>query len=560
MLRHAKISLMLLLAGIILIWTSYNVLPRHENYHSAGGRERKNIEDVYRKKEKQRSVAICLVGQIRSLKFTASNLRKYLLDHLEADAFVVASVSQNSNDLYQFDFRRSLGPRVKVSLSLSDENLYIDKENYIDLYTSAAYDELLYTRNNLRNWAQAFSAQLMNRHRCYQEILKFQEKTGVQYEVFGRFRLDIMLFEPIPLSWISLIRNSTPGTAVIPAGGDWGKQPATGIFDMIILGDLRALSADAYEWRYLTSDNERFHRTWIAENLHREALEGNNISIIRRPLLFCTYLNEGKCKYMYQLYDSLKNLLRREKWEHVVTRAILPSCGNLGIDSYSCDPTEDIFAPDDTKASDPGFCSLKSMCRRGYQDYLKSLALGGGRDIGQQEKNLVAFVMFMSMESTSQLQKLIVNMHRWRKHLPCKFKSSKGKQKEDVTWHFFFADTENLKIRSNIRLIKKLWAKGRQLTQCLGGEPKFIPIPLTPEQNRYPQVTCTMFYRALEIFRNNFTHMVQLEPDVLPIRSGWASHVISLARGNKNCSNFWQMGSYSHNRDAYDQGDEVWRI
>jgi len=48
-------------------------------------------------------------------------------------------------------------------------------------------------------------------------------------------------------------------------------------------------------------------------------------------------------------------------------------------------------------------------------------------------------------------------------------------------------------------------------------------------------------------------HWLLYEPDVLPIRPGWGTRLLELARQNQDCRNWWQLGSTPNNHNEVDQ-------
>lgn len=67
---------------------------------------------------------------------------------------------------------------------------------------------------------------------------------------------------------------------------------------------------------------------------------------------------------------------------------------------------------------------------------------------------------------------------------------------------------------------------------------------LSAEEDVYPMGPCVMFHRTFvraRIF--GFSHWLQYEPDVFPIRTGWLERAIFLVEDNPTCDLWWQLGS-----------------
>ena len=71
----------------------------------------------------RRSVAVCVVGQLRSAAQTAPTIRRHVLNVLDADAFMVSQLDDSSNERKDIDrlhhslaIERLLGPRVRSAV------------------------------------------------------------------------------------------------------------------------------------------------------------------------------------------------------------------------------------------------------------------------------------------------------------------------------------------------------------------------------------------------------------------------------------------------------------
>ena len=79
---------------------------------------------------------------------------------------------------------------------------------------------------------------------------------------------------------------------------------------------------------------------------------------------------------------------------------------------------------------------------------------------------------------------------------------------------------------------------------CFGnlGKPVFISSKLSPQDNVHPIGPAIQFYNTFDILKKEgFDHWFQMEPDVLPIRGGWASKIYSLAAANTRACEEWIM-------------------
>ena len=73
---------------------------------------------------------------------------------------------------------------------------------------------------------------------------------------------------------------------------------------------------------------------------------------------------------------------------------------------------------------------------------------------------------------------------------------------------------------------------------------EFSSAALDQREDRYPFGPCVQFYRTFDTLRTSgYDHWLQIEPDVNPIQFGWGSRLLELARENRNCEQWWQLGS-----------------
>ena len=73
-------------------------------------------------------------------------------------------------------------------------------------------------------------------------------------------------------------------------------------------------------------------------------------------------------------------------------------------------------------------------------------------------------------------------------------------------------------------------------------------LPISPKRRTFTRLVRVNWrtFDALmgkEFDEFEFTHWMQLEPDVTPIRRGWVDEILRLAQLNVNCSDWWQLGS-----------------
>jgi len=72
----------------------------------------------------------------------------------------------------------------------------------------------------------------------------------------------------------------------------------------------------------------------------------------------------------------------------------------------------------------------------------------------------------------------------------------------------------------------------------------FVSSNLSATETKYPIGPCLQFQRTFSVLEKlGFSHWLQFEPDVEPVRSGWGTRLIDLANHNDACRDWWQLGS-----------------
>ena len=177
------------------------------------------------------NVAVCLLGQPRSLTLTARSLRTNLLEHWAADAFVIAHTDFELEPTPEEvgNLRGLLGSRVVAV------NLTAGVSESVAAQAAAWSEKWKVYGHPLAQWA--------GRQACHHEIVRHEKARGVSYSVYVRLRLDTLLLAPVPLLILHELRAASErgsaggcdvqrGVAVVPSGEDYG-----GVNDRVLFGD-----------------------------------------------------------------------------------------------------------------------------------------------------------------------------------------------------------------------------------------------------------------------------------------------------------------------------------
>lgn len=151
---------------------------------------------------------------------------------------------------------------------------------------------------------------------------------------------------------------------------------------------------------------------------------------------------------------------------------------------------------------------------------------------------IAVIIPFLDCQIDSRLKPTMVS---WAQYLPCEVVPSTA-----VALIFHYNKIVGEKSASSLRAI---WAAlPDEVTRCFSSV-EIWSANLSTKEDEYPLGTCLMFHRTfLKAHLHGFSHWLQYEPDVLPIRARWLERAIFLAQDNVNCSSWWQLGS----EPAYD--------
>ena len=295
-------------------------------------------------------VAVCLVGQPRSIALTAEGIRINILDNLNADAFVLASyAAEDGTDSHRL--RELLGPRA----------IMVNVSSWNKTQGNAWWNQ------HVGPWGGHTHGhpheQWSVRAECVNSISQIEEHRGARYSVYMRMRLDALPFRPIPLRYLQQL-GVRRCSALIPAGEDYG-----GVNDRLLAADRCAFWADASILRWVSTSTIReraLRDKWILEQAHAAHLAHRNITLHRPVLPSCLIELDGSCKRKGELVLGM-----HEMPDLLDTRPQL--CGLFLVSQDGpCDTTRKLWGgnwADDTwmQTIDPGFCKLERACAAASQ-------------------------------------------------------------------------------------------------------------------------------------------------------------------------------------------------
>ena len=319
------------------------------------------------------SAAVCIVGQMRTLGQTAESLRKFVLEELLADGFVVLATKAVPTSAERAAVE-ALGPRI-VSSSVGPEQTILNMtlvERIARAKIHAHY--VLHQLSPRTNWPRRLAAFLAHLKQCHYDVMQRAAQRGAAYDLYVRIRPDVELFEPLPAAFATGFTAGqavlSAGQAVLPVGEDYG-----GLNDRFLVGDAAAFDADASRWRYFVDDRAppALARPWNCERYFAATLHASGVVVRRAALAYCIVLADGTCKYPGELshsLDAMPTLLEAHAalCSHHLDGALLPGL-QPGLQPErsleACDTRRPLAAAQspDQALSDPGFCRLEHRCR-----------------------------------------------------------------------------------------------------------------------------------------------------------------------------------------------------
>ena len=337
-------------------------------------------------------VGVCVVGQPRSAALTAPMIRRHVLDVLDADAFLVSQLEDHS-DIFAArtkglnqsrSIERLLGPRVRNAVHGTAQQLQsaglvsqLEQAPALPLlrlaslhpspphHISTPYHPQGGKEQQVRWVSRTGLAnhmrQQLNHVVCLSLMRHAEAVDGTPYTVYARLRLDSMFFAPLPPSVLKLAL--VPGTAVVPAGDEWGGGRKLGVCNRMLIGRLEAFAADVYGWEALKPNRTRSFLTghaFVPEMYQRAILENANIAIVQVKIAYASFSVHGYCRYAEHLSITLEVVGPKLLREHpalcpckAAAPTACPQAPKQCIDQIQTNPM---------KAVDPGFCNLARLC------------------------------------------------------------------------------------------------------------------------------------------------------------------------------------------------------
>ena len=275
-------------------------------------------------------VAVCLVGELRSAREAGPSIVTHLLAPARADAFVLATTKWPTSSVetsrVEAMLRAMYSPHVVQLVYGEDKRLPLLNASLVDEIAASPLfaNHILQKLMPEAGWPKRYAWQLAQRHGCYRMVRRHEQRLGHAYDVYIRTRLDIMLFQPLPLAFYA---TAPRHRVIVPEGEDFGTL-CSGLNDRFWAGGALAFHTDAHLWQALLRPLQQAPRAladvWTMETLQREESRRAQLVLTRPPLAYCIIMPDtGKCKYIGELIQSVMLLPE-------LPRQQPRRCGDLG--------------------------------------------------------------------------------------------------------------------------------------------------------------------------------------------------------------------------------------
>jgi len=194
---------------------------------------------------------------------------------------------------------------------------------------------------------------LLHINACFDAVQRAGERRGVPYDVVGRIRSDMLLFEPLPHDFL---KEFASNEGAVIGGDQWGKpgDNETTISDNMLVGGADVMRADARVWQHVFRGEHKF--CGIAERRQRQTLLPFGHSISRTNLAYCKVYASGACRYMNELRLSSRRIPL-----HMLLLKHPNLCDKL-LERTVCNPSDHDFIQPGFDTDDPNYCNLQQEC------------------------------------------------------------------------------------------------------------------------------------------------------------------------------------------------------
>ncbi len=182
---------------------------------------------------------------------------------------------------------------------------------------------------------------------------------------------------------------------------------------------------------------------------------------------------------------------------------------------------------------------------------LAAVTLAFRHRLFSEKVDAVRVAIVIPFHRNDALERLEHTLRQWIEMPPC---TASAASKSDKP-HLFFNYAGNLELDEDVEShLAQLWAALPKQTRKCFYAPRTWSCKLSGAENVYPIGPCLQFHETFRRLKGmGFDHWLLFEPDVLPIRPGWGTRLIKLARDNQDCRDWWQLGSTPMHHNNVDQ-------
>ena len=132
-------------------------------------------------------------------------------------------------------------------------------------------------------------------------------------------------------------------------------------------------------------------------------------------------------------------------------------------------------------------------------------------------------------------------LEQWTSRPPCLSADFQTSSRLSLVFNYDGVLSHSADVENQIRL---LWdALPKQVKRCFATL-DILSSNLSAAETKYPLGPCLQFQSTFGMLEEQgFSHWLQFEPDVEPVRPGWGSRLLEVTQRNIACKEWWQLGS-----------------
>jgi hypothetical protein len=164
-----------------------------------------------------------------------------------------------------------------------------------------------------------------------------------------------------------------------------------------------------------------------------------------------------------------------------------------------------------------------------------------GTSLQQLLRSAAKVAVVIPMTRGQAFQRLPHTLEKWKITRPCVPGVVKSASTLSLVFNYDGDLSQSVGVK---RQIQSIWNGVPSEVKSCFHSLHFLSSNLSAAETKYPIGPCLQFKRTFPMLEKlGFSHWLQFEPDVEPVRSGWGTRLIDLSEQNAACRDWWQLGS-----------------